>query len=139
MKIVSVKVDHVEHVGAGPHLFELQQVENMRVLDAGVESQRRVDDRMQLCRSSRIAAGEQRDLMPLAHQLLGEIGNDSFRAPVQFRWNTFDQWRYLCDSHVATIANRRGPSLPDKVARELWNSGQTMLTRRKDAATDVGP
>jgi len=47
----------------------------------------------------RIAAGEQRDLMPLADQFLGQMGDDALGAAVTAGRTTFVQWGNLSNPH----------------------------------------
>ena len=53
----------------------------------------------QFGRGFRIAAGEERDLVPESHEFLGQVRNDSFRAAVLLRRHAFIEGSDLCDSH----------------------------------------
>jgi hypothetical protein len=65
----------------------------------------------------RIAAGEQRDLMSLLDQFLGEIRNDSLSTAVELRGDTLIQWGDLCNlqlvfsSTTATFVEPKNPNV----------------------------
>jgi hypothetical protein len=46
-----------------------------------------------------VSAREQRDLMSLPHQFLGEVGRDPFGPTVELRGHTFPERRQLSDLH----------------------------------------
>ena len=53
----------------------------------------------QLGRGPRVAAGEQRDLVALANQLLGQVRDDALGAAVARRRHALDERRHLRDAH----------------------------------------
>src|SRR5215510_7665668 len=101
MQIVDVKVNDVEGRSALEHLFELKHVISERHLTIRIQAQRGFTWRNQSASSRRIAACEERQLMALFDQFLGQIGNNPFSPAVVKRRNSFVERRYLCNFHNA--------------------------------------
>ena len=99
MELVDVKVQHVELRRHLPHLVEHQHVVWNGIAHRWIEPKRLCAARHELCGGDGLPAGEQRDIMALRHQSLGEIADDSFRASVEARRHAFDQGGNLRNSH----------------------------------------
>ena len=56
----------------------------------------------------RIAAREQRDVVPEAHERVGQVGDDALGAAVCFRRHAFDQRGNLCNTHPSTHSGCMG-------------------------------
>ena len=72
-EVAEMHVDDVELVGAPPDLGEHRQMRGDHGLKAGVEPERARSRRHQPRRGDRLAAGEQRHLMPSADQAFRQI------------------------------------------------------------------
>src|SRR5688572_2446313 len=102
MKVIGMKVDDVKTGRSLENLFEHNIVMSKRV-EHIVETQGSLARRYELRRSDRIAAGEERDLVSLSHQLLGQVRNDPFSAAISSRWHTFIKRRDLRDFHSGSL------------------------------------
>ena len=60
-----------------------------------------VADRAELGGCHRITAGEQGHVVPLTHQLLRQVGDDAFRAAIQFGGDALIERGHLRDSHLS--------------------------------------
>src|SRR5437899_1361758 len=84
-----------------------------RLVDAMlVEAKGTVRDRHEVCRRLRVAAREQRDVVSLPDELVGQVRDDSFGPPVVLRRDALEQRCNLRDPHVFTIypdGRRRRP------------------------------
>src|SRR5256885_14452577 len=87
--------------------------------DCGVQTERGRTCGHQLRAGHRIAAGEERHLVPLAYQFFGKPGYDSLRSSVKFGRNTFIKRRNLGNSHCTL------PKL--EPAESFLNKGMTLL------------
>ena len=83
VQVVDVEVDDVELGARWRDLLEQQDVVRQRVDAARVEPQRPRRARHQPRRGHRVAAGEQRDVVALRHELLGQVGDDALGAAVE--------------------------------------------------------
>src|SRR5947209_18743503 len=81
--VIEMKVQKIELVGAPPHVLQHVQVQRERVADRAVEAQRARREWLKLGRRARIAAGEQRDLVPERDEFLDEPVNDPFGSAVK--------------------------------------------------------
>ena len=81
----------VEVAGAPADLLELHHGVGLRVGDLR-EAKRRRSAGYELGRRLGVAAREERHLMSLPHQLLGQVGNNPLCAAIELRWNALDQW-----------------------------------------------
>jgi hypothetical protein len=86
-----VEVQHVEVGGARDHLLDHREVRRDRV-GAAAEAQRRRRARDQLGARRRVAAREQRHVVPEVDQRLGQKMDDALGAPVQLRGHALMQW-----------------------------------------------
>ncbi len=103
---VTMDVNHVEFVGATPQFLELQRGVNERLLDSWVQTQGRRDHGVQFRLRHRVAAREQGNVMPLPHQLFGQIRDDPLGAAVEPGRHTFNQRGDLRDLHVTPFLSR---------------------------------
>ena len=71
MKLVDVKMENVELVGALANLIEHQHIIGDGIADRGRKTKRRLGTRHELGRGQRVATGKERELMTLLDQLLG--------------------------------------------------------------------
>jgi hypothetical protein len=83
MQVVDVKMQHVELVRGPKHLLEHPDMMRKRVNRVGIEPERTLAHGLEPGRCHRIAAREQGDVVPLAHELFGQDMNDPLRAPVE--------------------------------------------------------
>ena len=100
-----MKVQHVELVGALEHTLDHRHVQRIGIADGPVEPQGPRPDGVELGSGHRIAAGEQRHVVPQRHQLLGQPRHDALGAAVELRRGRFGQRGDLCDAHI----NRHSP------------------------------
>jgi hypothetical protein len=120
VEVIDVKVDDVEFVG---HITDPVDHHHMRqklVVD-GMEPERARPGRNQPRFGHGISAREQRDVVALAHQLIGEIGDDSFGSAIQSGRNAFVEGRDLRDSHVDS--SLRGPRGQGPCGRKCTSGG----------------
>ena len=99
MKLIDVEMQDVELIGAARDLVEHQHVIGDDIADVGLEPQGAGNARHKLGRRDRIAAREQRHVVPELDQFLGEVVNDAFGPAVGFRGNAFNQRRNLGNTH----------------------------------------
>ena len=104
MQKITMDVNHVEFVGAASQLLELEGDVDQGFPDRRVQTQSCRNDRMQLCRGHGVAAREQRDVMPLPHQLFGQVRDDALGAAVELWRHTFNERCDLRDSHATPFA-----------------------------------
>ena len=89
-------------------LFEQQQVRRQLVRGSSASRPQRLGHgRDEVGLRHRVAAGEQRDLVALADQLLGQPGDDALGAAVELGGNAFVEGRDLCDSQGSQLLDTR--------------------------------
>jgi hypothetical protein len=112
-------VDDVELPGMSVNLFEQEQM--MRpVIDArSAQPQRLLAARHQSGAGGGIPAGEQRDLMPLLHELFGQVGDDAFGPAIQLRRHAFTQRGDLGDAHDGIRNYKSDALLPGGLGRSI--------------------
>ncbi len=94
-----MEVQHVEVVGAAPHLVQHREVcgnvgfERRRIEAYGLLAHRH-EARRRLC----LSTCEQRDVVPLVHQRIGEVGHDALGSAVETRRNRFGEGGDLRDA-----------------------------------------
>ena len=89
VKLVNVKVQDVELRCHLTHFVEHQHVVRNGIAHRWIEPKSMCAARHELGAGDGIPAGEQRDVMALRHQCLGEIADDSLRASVEARRHRF--------------------------------------------------
>ena len=94
-----MKVENVELIGSPAYPVEHPQVIDERVLDLAVEPQGVIATRFQHRGRLRIAAREQRHLVSVPNQLVGDVGDDPLGATVEPRRTAFVERRNLRDFH----------------------------------------
>ena len=114
---VDVEVDHVELIGPPADGVEHHKVAGDVVADAG-EPQALRNTRHKLRRGFRVATGEERDVVPLCHEFLGEIGHHPFRAAVELGGTA------SANGATWAIRTRASSSDPSTVARLLALRGR---------------
>jgi hypothetical protein len=100
MELIDVEVQQIEFRGAPVHPVEHPHVMGDRVAHAGIEPQRARHAGNESSGGQRILAGEQRDVMAEANQLLGQIGNNPLRTAIESWRDALHQRRDLCDFHA---------------------------------------
>ena len=119
VQIVGMKMQDVEFERRSTNFLELLHVVRQRVVHLR-QPERLRSASNQFRGGFRIAAGEERHLMSLPHQFLGQIGNDPFSSAIELRRNTFHQWRNLGDFHPGTpFGVRRSPGRNPRSAVEV--------------------
>jgi hypothetical protein len=85
VQLLDVEMQHVELARAAAHALEHHQMVGQGILDARIEAQRarRAGDEPRARLG--IGAREEGHVVPEAHQLLGEIENHPFGAPIEPR------------------------------------------------------
>jgi hypothetical protein len=96
---VDVKVKNVELVDPAAHLVQHDYVVRQGIAHDRIEAQCHVTAAHEPRGRLGIAAGKQRDLMSLAHELFSQEGNDPFRTAIEPRWYAFMQRSYLSNTH----------------------------------------
>jgi hypothetical protein len=109
---VDVEVKHVEFGGPTQHLVQHHDVIGQVILDPGIEPQGHVGAGDQPGGGTGITAGKQSDVVSLAHQLLGEVRDDTLGPAVKLRRYAFGERRYLCNFHVNESNAGRMASFP---------------------------
>jgi len=91
------------------HQLELVRLRRERILERRVEPERARRARDQLGRGFRVAAREERHIVPQPDELLGEIRDDPFRAAVKLGRHAFGERCNLRDLHrtPSSICNSR--------------------------------
>jgi hypothetical protein len=98
--VVEVEMQHVELVRALTHSFEHRHVQRHGVAHPPVEPESLRPDRLEPGPRRRIAAGEQRHLMPQRHQFLGQPRHDALGTAIKLRRDRFGQRGDLGDAHA---------------------------------------
>src|SRR5262245_20648896 len=99
LQIVAVEMDDVEAGYVLEDQFYQTHVMRSRLMAFAVAPQGLRTGLDQPRIRLRVAAGEQRDLMPQPDQFLGQIGDDPLRPPIQLRGDAFVKRGDLRDSH----------------------------------------
>ncbi len=99
VEVVGVEVDDVEGPGLLRHPVYKPHVVGQRVAAPRIRAQGVRHDGDELRGGSGVSAGEEGDLVALADQLLGQVGDDALRAAVGPRGDALVQGGYLCDLH----------------------------------------
>lgn len=99
VEIVDVEMKDVKFGGLLEGFFDQQDEVGDLVEAVFVQAQGAPAGGHQPRLGHRVAAGKQRHLVALAHQLFGEVGDDPFRAPVVLRGDAFNRRRYLGNPH----------------------------------------
>ena len=99
LKQIDVEVENVEFAGSLPHLFQHHHVIGDRIPGVWIQAQRLFGAFYEFRVGYRIAACEQRHLVPLPNEFFGQIGDNPLGAAVQFGRNTLEQRGNLRDSH----------------------------------------
>src|ERR1700751_1734505 len=94
-----MEMDDVESIHAARDMVHHNQMVGKSILAVAIEPQRLLACRPQRCCSAGVAAGEQRDLVPLMHELFCEIRHDPLSASVKLRRAAIVQGRNLRNSH----------------------------------------
>ena len=94
-----MEVKHVELGGARTHLVQHQHVIGNDIGDCGIEPQRLRTARHEIGGRDGITTCEQRYVMALGDEFLGEIGDDAFRSSIKPWRDAFHQGRDLGDLH----------------------------------------
>ena len=97
VQVIDVKVNHVKVMCHREHFFEHENMVSELVYALLVEPQGPGAARYQSSCGFGVSAGEKSNVVPLVHQLLGEVRNDSFSATVELRRNALVKWGHLCD------------------------------------------
>ncbi len=104
MQKIDMKMQDVEFASAPQHPVQHQHMVRDRVPHRRVQPESAWDARHKLRPRLRIARCEERHLMALRHQLLGQIGYDPFGAAIKARRAAFRQRRDLGNSHPASFS-----------------------------------
>src|SRR6478609_3142730 len=95
-------VDNVVLCGGSPQRVLLHKEQGGITIDQAcvVETKRTWTAGLELGGCLGVSACEQRDLMALTYEFLGQVGHDPFGPAVQLRGHTFPERRQLSDLHV---------------------------------------
>src|SRR6266542_2763650 len=99
-QVPHVAVDHVELARMLEDPRQLEQMQGQIVLRPGIQSQRAWRRRNELGSGLRVAAREERDVMPSVDQLFGDVPDDPLRAPVESGRHTLVQGCDLSDAET---------------------------------------
>jgi hypothetical protein len=94
-----VEVQHVEILGAAPHLLHHQHVWRDHVVNRGIQTQGARPHFVQTSRGDRVATGEQRHLVSERNQLLCQVRHHPLGAAVELRRDGFVQRSDLRNAH----------------------------------------
>src|SRR4051812_48978788 len=100
--VVEVEMQEVEFliVASLSNVFEHDHVQGVGIPHRSVQPQRFRPCRAELCRGLRIAAGEQRDVVPEGNELFGQPVNDPLSASIELRWHSLRQRSNLRNAHL---------------------------------------
>lgn len=82
MEQVGVEMQDIELRGPPTHCLQLHHLVRQRVVAIRIETKRLVTAGHELRSGSRVAAGEQGDVMTLTDQFFSQIGDDTLGATV---------------------------------------------------------
>src|SRR5581483_4591954 len=99
-EIVHVAMDEVELLGPFEYLRQLHHVKRERIGDAVVQPERARHRRHQRRRGARVAAREERDVVPAAHLFLDQVGDDALRTSVEGGRHALVEWSDVSDAHA---------------------------------------
>ena len=106
VKIVNVKMDQVKVGRLFEHLFKQENVMRQRGAALGIKAQSPRTCRYKTGIGYGISAGEQRDVVAQAHQLLRKPRDYALRSPVKQGRDAFKKWRYLGNSHTCCAVSK---------------------------------
>jgi hypothetical protein len=124
LQVPTVKVHQIELLGELGDLLEQSYFVGKGFRHRPILSERTRRTDHQPGRSSRVLAGEQSHLVTLAHQLLGEIGDDSLGPPVLVGRDTLEERRDLCNAQrslwraICEAVESQAPLPPTPSARQ---------------------
>ena len=107
MQDVDVKMQNVELVRDRAHLIEHHDMVGDRILDARIQTQGGLAERLEPGRRAGVAAGEQSHVVALPDQLLRQVGDDPFRAPIEPRRAALEERSDLGNLHRRILPGRR--------------------------------
>jgi hypothetical protein len=96
---IDVEVENIELVSVPTHLIEHHDVVRDMIANPRVQTLCGLGARNQLGAGLRVAACEQRHLMPLGNQLLGQVRYDTLRSTIEARRAAFGKWSNLRNFH----------------------------------------
>ena len=102
MKLIHMEMQQIELRGHAADFIEHNHGVGNVVPHGRIESKGLLTAWDKSCAGKGITAGEQSDIVPLFDELLGEIGDDPFRAAVEPGRHAFDERRYLGNFHIQT-------------------------------------
>jgi len=117
LKLVDMEVQDVEVAGALTYSIEHQHVIGSRIDHARVQPQCLRYTGHKISRRNRIAACKQGDIMAERHQLLGQVGNDTFSAAIKPRRHAFKERRNLRNLHFVSQLPRESNLRIDQLFR----------------------
>ena len=127
---VDMEVEGVELIGEGPDAVEHDDVGRNRILYARVQPQCGFAEGDEPGGGAGVAAGKQRHVVTLPHQLLGQIGDDALGASVKARRAAFVQGSDLRDFHGGVSCTVGGPRLETQQSATRSSSGVETVKRR---------
>src|SRR2546423_4936616 len=99
MQLVDVEMQNVELIGLVIDPVEHEHVIGDRIVDVGIQPQRRWNTTYELCGCDRISTCKQRHIMPQTDQFVSEVGYDAFGTAIQPWWHALDERRNLRNFH----------------------------------------
>src|SRR6478672_958513 len=109
MKLVDMEVQNVKILGAVAHAVKHQHVVGNRIVDIGIEPERRRNAADELRASDGVTAGEQGHLVPHPHQLFGQVRNDTLGSTIEPRRHALHERRDLSNFHIHSSRNSAHP------------------------------
>src|SRR4051812_43718449 len=133
MQPIHVGVDDIETGALLDYGFEQSRLSDERIRARTAKPKRPRPSRNELGAGLGIATCEQRHLMTKLHQLFDEPRDHTFRAAIEFGWNTFGKGCELCDPHLHSACLRQlkaqARSLLSEIARRSTQSSSSRLMR----------
>jgi hypothetical protein len=99
MELVDVEMDNVEFINQFSNLIQHNQVIRDYILNGCRESERCSCTSYELCRSRRVAACKQGNIMTRADELFGEIRDNPLCPSIIGGRHAFNGGSDLCDPH----------------------------------------
>src|SRR5262249_4110059 len=99
MHEVCMEMQNVEACGEAFYLFQHRQLIRNMVADPRIDAKGLLTTRHQPTGGLGCPARKERDLMPLRHEFLGEVGDRAFGAAIKARGHTFDEGSDLSYFH----------------------------------------
>ena len=111
-----MEVENIELIDPAADFVQHDHVIGQSIPHRRIEAQGHIAATNKLGRRFGVAAGKERDVVPLAHELLSQERNDPFRAPVKLGRHTFVKRSNLSNPQRRNSPNERSSTKNFSVA-----------------------